>query len=61
MVAPAIGGVLTSDGGYQSILWVGGAAALIALTISLLALRMGLGLAQEMREKLGLELPDSIL
>jgi len=61
MVAPAVGGILTSDGGYESILWVGGAAALCALMMSLLALRMGLDCARRTREELGLELPDPIL
>jgi predicted MFS family arabinose efflux permease len=61
MIAPAVGGVLTSDGGYQTILWVGAAAAVVALILSLFALRMGLALAEKMREEMGLELPDPIL
>ena len=61
MIAPALGGVLTSDGGYGAILWVGGVAALVALSISLLALRMGLSSARRMRKEMGLELQDPIL
>ena len=58
MVAPAIGGVLTGAQGYGAILWAGGGAVLIALIISLAALRLGLPLARAEREQAGRELLD---
>jgi predicted MFS family arabinose efflux permease len=61
MIAPAVGGMLTGTGGYGAILWTGGIAAISALVISLIALRIGLPLAGKMREELGLDLPDPIL
>jgi len=58
MVAPAIGGVLTGTQGYGAILWAGGVAVLLALIISLAALRLGLPLARAEREQAGRELLD---
>jgi MFS family permease len=61
MLAPAIGGILTASHGYDAILWTGGVAAVVALAVSLTALRIGLPKARKLREELGLDLPDPIL
>jgi len=61
MLAPAVGGLLTGSHGYDAILWTGAVAALVALAVSLTALRMGLPEARKLREELGLDLPDPIL
>jgi MFS family permease len=58
MVAPAVGGILTGAKGYGAILWAGGGAVLLALIISLAALRLGLPLARAEREQAGRELLD---
>jgi MFS family permease len=61
MVAPAVGGILTGAQGYQGVLWAGGIAVVVALAVALTALGMGLSKARDMREQMGLELPDPIL
>jgi MFS family permease len=49
MAAPALGGFLTGTYGYESILWVGGIAVAVALTVSSLALRTGMPIVQKLR------------
>jgi MFS family permease len=61
MLAPAVGGMLTGSQGYDAILWTGAVASLVALAVSLTALRLGLPRARKLREELGLDLPDPIL
>ncbi len=49
MAAPAFGGFLTGAHGYQSILWVGGMAVILAVTASIAALRLGMPIVHRMR------------
>lgn len=58
MVAPAFGGMLSGTLGYSAILWAGGGAVLLALIVSLAALRRGLPLAHSARAEAGSELLD---
>jgi len=58
MLAPAIGGVLTGTHGYTAILWAGGVAVLLAMIISVVALRRGLPLARSARAEAGKNLLD---
>ena len=61
MLAPAIGGLLTAAQGYGAVLWAGGVATVTAMILSLYALRLGLEKARQLREQMGLKLPDPIL
>ena len=55
MAAPALGGFITGAYGYESILWVGGIAVIFALTVSILASRLGIPIVQKKRAEKKLE------
>jgi predicted MFS family arabinose efflux permease len=61
MAAPALGGFLTGTYGYESILWVGGIAVVVALTVSILALRLGMPIVQKMRAEKEREALDPLI
>ena len=49
MLAPALGGMLTGVGGHTALLLAGGLSVLVALTLALLALGVGMPCAKQLR------------
>jgi predicted MFS family arabinose efflux permease len=58
MLAPALGGILTGIGGHAALLMTGAVSVLVALSLALLALRLGLPHARAHRLRAGSEPAD---
>ena len=58
MLAPALGGILTGIGGHAALLMTGAVSVLVALSLALLALRLGLPHARARRLRAGSEPTD---
>jgi predicted MFS family arabinose efflux permease len=61
MAAPAFGGFLIGSYNYESILWAGGVAVMLAAMASTLALRLGMPLVQKIRAEMEAEAPEPLI
>jgi MFS family permease len=61
MSAPASAGVLISVHGHTGVLWGGGLATVVAMTLALAALKLGLDVARAQRRRTGRRAPEPMI